>query len=71
MPTNQDTSQKQNILMEIKHWKPQQKKQNTFFIDTLKIVCVVCHHLKIPVKYWLLAINTFVTGVTGANSGGQ
>ena len=38
--------------MKIKHWKPQQKKHNTFFIDALKIVCVVRHHLKIPVKYW-------------------
>ena len=37
--------------MKIKHWKPQQKKPNTFFIDALKIVCVIRHHLKIPVKY--------------------
>ena len=42
--------------MKIKHWKPQQKKPNTFFIDALKIVCVIRHHLKIPVKY--RAINT-------------
>ena len=51
MPTNQDTSQKQNILNENKTLETAAKEtQNTFFIDALKIVCVIRHHLKIPVK---------------------
>ena len=66
MPTNRDTSQKQNILMEIKHWKPQQRNKTrssgAFFIDTQNCLCVILHHLKIPVKYLLLAINTFECG---------
>ena len=57
---------KQNILMEIKHWKPQQRNKTrssgAFFIDTQNCLCVILHHLKIPVKYLLLAINTFECG---------
>ena len=52
--------------MEIKHWKPQQRNKThssgAFFIDTQNCLCVILHHLKIPVKYLLLAINTFECG---------
>ena len=58
------------------HWKPykETKHRNSVLqhsLLTLKIVCTVRHHFKIPVKYCVLAQNTSECRGPGANFGRQ